>query len=492
MKKALLLAFVSMFALQANASTSELIDAVKNNNVSKVLELLNNQENPNGLNEQGNTALHYAVAMDNADMTQILLSYGADLNAQNTKGWTPLKIAEKKDLKKVTPVLVQYLQLQKPADINVNEPAEVVAEVKEVVKQIPQQASAEIAKVPEVAITEVKEVIAQVPSKPTAAETPQAPVAMVAEIKEVVEQLPQQASVEKAQDPKVVVAEVKEAEVIKEVPTDVQTANIPAQQSEEVKSDAEVPTITESQYREVLNKAGAEIAKANHAKEEAEQKIIALQNELMKTTAQKENLAKSLEFIIKDNAKRDAEAEAKAKAEAEAKAKAEAEAKAKTEAEAKAKTEVKDEVKKAVKPDTPKKEPAKVASKKPAPKPVKPVLKKKPVYRTPQPIAKKVVITPSKIVDGIYTGDEEIVYCLDYLGNGENESMKRAAGYFAASVSISEARYKQIVDKANDFFMKASAEDMTKRDGECSKIVTPEDKSKQNQIVRSMNKSVGY
>ena len=447
MKKALLLAFVSMFALQANASTPELIDAVKNNNVSRVLELLNNQENPNGLNEQGNTALHYAVALDNADMTQILLSYGADLNVKNLKGWTPLKIAEKKDLKRVTPVLVQYLHLQKQNRVPT---AEVVAEVNEVVQQIPQNAANEVAEVPEIAVAkmaEVKEVVEQVP-----AETDQAPApeVVITEVKEVAEQLPQQASVENVQAPEVVVTEVKEAEVVEEVPEASRNTQVPEQQPQEAGNDVEVPTITESQFKSVLNEASAEIAKERYAKEQAEQKVIALQNELMKTKAEKEDLAKSLESITKDNAKKEDVAKVETN------------------------------------------EPAKAADKKPAPKPVKPVLKKKPVYRAPQPIVKKVVLTPSTMVDGIYAGDEEIVYCLDYLGNGENESMKRAAGYFAASVSISEARYKQIVDKANDFFMKASAEDMTKRDGECSKIVTPKDKSKQNQIVRSMNKSVGY
>ena len=126
------------------------------------------------------------------------------------------------------------------------------------------------------------------------------------------------------------------------------------------------------------------------------------------------------------------------------------------------------------------------------PKPVKPVLAKKPVTKAPEPIVKKAVIRPSTLVEGIYAGDEEIVYCLDYLGNGENENMKRAAGHFAASASISEPRYKQIVDKAENFFNKASDTEIERLDSECSKIITPRESDKQNQIVRSMNKAVGY
>ena len=404
MKKILLLAFVSMFAMQAHASTQELIDGVKNNNISRVLELLNNQENPNVANEQGNTALHYAVALDNADMTQILLSYGADLNAQNLKGWTPLKIAEKKDLKKVTPVLVQYLQLQKQAVSDSAPVAEAVAEVKEVVAQVPQQVENKVQAPVVEAVAEVKEAVAQVPQQ-VKNET-QAPVAEVA-------------------------AEVEE-----------------------------VPTITQSQYEDMIRQNTSLIAQEMFNREQAEQKSIALQTELMKIKAEKEQLEKDLAAATKSK-----EAE---------------------------KAEAKTEDKKGVAEPKAKEEPKKVVNKKPAPKPVKPVLKKKPLYHAPQPIVKKVVLVPSAMVEGIYVGDEEIVYCLDYLGNGENDSMKRAAGYFAASASISEPRYKEIVDKANDFFMKASAEDMTKRDNECSGIITPKDSSKQNQIVRSMNKSVGY
>ncbi len=404
MKKILLLAFVSMFAMQAHASTQELIDGVKNNNISRVLELLNNQENPNVANEQGNTALHYAVALDNADMTQILLSYGADLNAQNLKGWTPLKIAEKKDLKKVTPVLVQYLQLQKQAVSDSAPVAEAVAEVKKVVAQVPQQVENKVQAPVVEAVAEVKEAVAQVPQQ--VENKVQAPVAEVA-------------------------AEVEE-----------------------------VPTITQSQYEDMIRQNTSLIAQEMFNREQAEQKSIALQTELMKIKAEKEQLEKDLAAATKSK-----EAE---------------------------KAEAKTEDKKGVAEPKAKEGPKKVVNKKPAPKPVKPVLKKKPVYHAPQPIVKKVVLVPSAMVEGIYAGDEEIVYCLDYLGNGENDSMKRAAGYFAASASISEPRYKEIVDKANDFFMKASAEDMTKRDNECSGIITPKDSSKQNQIVRSMNKSVGY
>ena len=41
MKKTLLFAFVSLFAMQAQASTQDLIDSVKNNNLPVLIKLLN-------------------------------------------------------------------------------------------------------------------------------------------------------------------------------------------------------------------------------------------------------------------------------------------------------------------------------------------------------------------------------------------------------------------------------------------------------------------
>lgn len=405
MKKALLLAFVSMFAMQAHASTEELIGSVKSNNFPKVLELLNNGENVNEADASGTTALHYAVAYDNAEITQVLLSYGADLTKANNKGWTPLKIAEQKDLKNVTPVLVQYLQLQKQnqeekAVTENNEPAE-----KQVVESI--------------------EVVQAVP-----ASDENAPAVEKVVVSETVESAP---VVQNAEDKAETVANATQ----------------------------EAPVITMSEYQNMVNEAQSQIVAAKEAQAQAENSVNALNDEIAKIKAEKEALAKALA----------------------------------EERESKAKTESKES---AEKTDAPKTEESKAENQpakaekavKKEPKAVKPILHKKPTYKAPQP--KKVVVKPSAMVDGIYAGDEEIVYCLDYLGNGDEENMKRAAGHFAASVSISEPRYKQIVDKANEFFLKAGDEEMNKRNDECSKIIFPADKNKQNLIIRSMNKSVGY
>ena len=417
MKKTLLFAFVSLFAMQAQASTQDLIDSVKNNNLPVLIKLLNDGEDVNGADERGATALHYAVLRDNAEITQALLSHGADVNATSNTGWTPLKIAQKKDLKNVTPVLVQYLQLQKQNQAE--KTAETVKEKVVEVKEVPTQAA-------------------------------EAVVAKSVAVVETVKQIPL--------DAENVVVE-KSVAVIDTVKPE--TAPVKAAVVEEKEVKVEEAAMNEEDYQEILNEATQAVIDARSAqtKAEAENKILA--DELKKVKEEKAELEAKLSEKNKTEAKvvsKPVEAKAESK---------------KDVAGAKS-TEVKKEV-------------AKVET-----KPIKPVLQKKPITKAPEPIVKKAVIKPSTIVEGIYAGDEEIVYCLDYLGNGENENMKRAAGHFAASASISEPRYKQIVDKAENFFNKASEVEITRRDVECSRVITPRETDKQNQIVRSMNKAVGY
>jgi len=460
MKKTLLLAFVSMFAMQAQAATQDLIDSVKNGDTNAVLDLLTKGEDVNGTDASGTTALHYAVAYDNDQMTNILLSFGADLNKANNKGWTPLKIAEKKDLKKVSPILAQYNQT---ADIKVIEPVkESATKAVQAVKDVPAQA-AQAAEVKAVAVVEEvkKEAIPQVAAPAFEAKEPAAKVEEVVEI----------AKADVAEAPVVAVVQEK-AEIVKNPVATVaqEKAEIATQTANIENAVAKVESIQNEQM-EVIEQAAQAVIDAKSAQTRAEAEAEIMANELKQLRAEKAELEAKLAQSEKAKAKLTEE-----KQEAKAEVKAEPKAEAKAEPKAEAKAEVKKEV----------------ATVKLPPKPVKPVLQKKPVYKAPQPIVKKVEIKPSTMVEGINAGDEEIVYCLDYLGNGESDNMKRAAGYFAASASISEARYKEIVDKANNFFMSAGDEGLTKRDNECSLVITPKDREKQNQIVRSMNKSVGY
>lgn len=143
MKKYLLMTCAILLAVPAYADVNELLDKVKNKDVSAVETLLSKGENINAANEQGNTALHYAVATGNVRMVELLLAHDADMNIKNNKGWTPLGIAEKKNVGSVYDVLknkkaADEAKVKKEAEIKAKleaekleaEKAKIVAEAK--------------------------------------------------------------------------------------------------------------------------------------------------------------------------------------------------------------------------------------------------------------------------------------------------------------------------------------------------------------------------
>ncbi len=319
MKKGLLAAFLLLFAAQAHASVAELIDSIKQNNLAEVQKLLAKGENVNAANEQGNTPLHYAVALDNPEIVKVLLAKGANLRAKNDKGWTPLLIAKKKEVPNVAPILQE---------------AEKVS------------AAAEQAKV-----------AAEQTSKAT----------------------------------------------------------------EQTISQTEI-----AEYKSLVERAKQEILNARKERNAVEAKNKELEQEIKR---------------LKDEA-----------------AKAPVQAKSATQ----------ETVKKA---DT------------------KPVAKA-PVKTQPKPLADR--SRPSKIIPQINTENEAVVYCLNYLGQGENKNMIAAAGHYASSVGIKQARYNRIVELSNGFFATSGAAALKKRSDECGKIITPTDATRQNMIIRSLNYAIGY
>lgn len=317
-----------LMALPAYATTDELIENVKNKNLTAVKTLLAGGENVNAANAQGNTALHYAVATGNSEMVKLLLAHNADMNAANSKGWTPLKIAEKKNVGEVYNVLEEKIAADKAA-------------------------------------TQAK--------------------------------------------------------------------------AEKLKAEAEA-------------KAKAEAEKLAQQKAEAE-------------------------------AKAKKEAEEKAQKIKEAQARIEAEKAALTQKAEKKKTEVKSTVKnKTAKAQIPLK---KIETKaKPSKAPAKKVAKASAKKQLPQ---KK-----SPLSSKIYQGDEEVVYCLQYLGlQGEQKNMTVAAGFYAVDAGVNKTRHDVAVEEAKHYYENASAADIKNRADECGKYITPKQTAKQNQIIRSINKSIG-
>mgnify|MGYP004613955957 CR=1 FL=1 len=328
MNKYLLMTCAMLMALPAYATTDELIENVKNKNLTAVKTLLAGGENVNAANAQGNTALHYAVATGNSEMVKLLLAHNADMNAANSKGWTPLKIAEKKNVGEVYNVLEEKIAADKAA------------------------------------------------------------------------------------------AQAK---------------------AEKLKAEAEA-------------KAKAEAEKLAQQKAEAE-------------------------------AKAKKKAEEKAQKIKEAQARIEAEKAALTQKAEKKKTEVKSTVKnKTAKAQIPLK---KIETKaKPSKAPAKKVAKASAKKQLPQ---KK-----SSLSSKIYQGDEEVVYCLQYLGlQGEQKNMTVAAGFYAVDAGVNKTRHDVAVEEAKHYYENASAADIKNRADECGKYITPKQTAKQNQIIRSINKSIG-
>ena len=328
MNKYLLMTCAMLMALPAYATTDELIENVKNKNLTAVETLLAGGENVNAANAQGNTALHYAVATGNSEMVKLLLAHNADMNAANSKGWTPLKIAEKKNVGEVYNVLEEKI---------------------------------------------------------------------------------------------------------------------------------------------AADKAAAQ-AKAEKLKAEAEAKAKAKAEKLAQQKAEAEAKAKK-------------EAEEKAQKIKEAQARIEAEKAALTQKAEKKKTEVKSTVKnKTAKAQIPLK---KIETKaKPSKAPAKKVAKASAKKQLPQ---KK-----SSLSSKIYQGDEEVVYCLQYLGlQGEQKNMTVAAGFYAVDAGVNKTRHDVAVEEAKHYYENASAADIKNRADECGKYITPKQTAKQNQIIRSINKSIG-
>lgn len=131
---------------------------------------------------------------------------------------------------------------------------------------------------------------------------------------------------------------------------------------------------------------------------------------------------------------------------------------------------------------------AKAASKAPAPAaktaPAPKAAQKAPAPK-PQPPVK------SKLNSAMTAGDEEVIYCLNILGQVENPNMVQAAGFYASGAGISHARYNEIAALANSFYSSAKEAELKSATDQCGKIITPANAQKQNQIIRSLNMARG-
>ena len=73
-----------------NPLEEALVQAADNNNLAEVKHFLERGANPNARGTHDMTALHLAVRQGNHDLIELLAKSGADLNAKDHSGWTPL------------------------------------------------------------------------------------------------------------------------------------------------------------------------------------------------------------------------------------------------------------------------------------------------------------------------------------------------------------------------------------------------------------------
>jgi ankyrin repeat protein len=86
-------------------NNEEIFKAVKENDIEKVRTLLMNNNAFANASIKQYSILHYAVGNENIEIIQLLLQYGANVNAQDRRGVTPLM---KNKNKKVADLLLSY------------------------------------------------------------------------------------------------------------------------------------------------------------------------------------------------------------------------------------------------------------------------------------------------------------------------------------------------------------------------------------------------
>ena len=67
-----------------------------------------------------------------------------------------------------------------------------------------------------------------------------------------------------------------------------------------------------------------------------------------------------------------------------------------------------------------------------------------------------------------------------------------AASYNAMETSLSKVRHYVAAAEAQKYYENASEADIKARADLCGKYITPKQAAKQNQIIRNLNKAIGF
>jgi hypothetical protein len=88
----------------------ELLDAAREGDAARVKELLRKGANANARDKSGWTPLHWAASYGRVDVARLLLEHGADPGIRDKDGRTPLDIARATRHKEVVRVIEEYMR----------------------------------------------------------------------------------------------------------------------------------------------------------------------------------------------------------------------------------------------------------------------------------------------------------------------------------------------------------------------------------------------
>lgn len=103
----LLLLFMSLNVIVKAQDTTKLFEAVKKNQINKIVKYADDGGNINIKNDKGNTPLHYASSIGNKSLVHQLINMGANVNEVNADNNTPLTIAIIRERNEVVDILLK-------------------------------------------------------------------------------------------------------------------------------------------------------------------------------------------------------------------------------------------------------------------------------------------------------------------------------------------------------------------------------------------------
>ena len=116
MKRILVVIVAITFSLYAQSIEQRLIEAVKKENIKEVKRLIQAGANINAKDKKGKTPLHFAAQQGNFELVKLLIENGADVNAKDNAWITPLHLAAYSNQVKVVRFLVE-----KGADVDASD-----------------------------------------------------------------------------------------------------------------------------------------------------------------------------------------------------------------------------------------------------------------------------------------------------------------------------------------------------------------------------------